>query len=110
MGDGRLVRFSTGISKVSVYIPVTIAEDMCSTTADHAGEKLRYYVRADPDEGDPEEVEVLHLREDLEVRRDRHEGSGPPVRRSQQDQHRQDFEATDPHQEHHEQFRGRRER
>jgi hypothetical protein len=41
------------------------AEDMCSITADHAGDKLRYFARADPDHDD-RDVEVLHLRDDLE--------------------------------------------
>lgn len=45
---------------------MTIAEDMCSITLEHAGGKLRYFVRADPDVGDSEETEILHLREDLE--------------------------------------------
>ncbi|WP_128476416.1 hypothetical protein [Halorussus pelagicus] len=45
---------------------MSIAEDMCSITLDHAGEKLRYFVRADPDNGDHSEVETLHLREDLD--------------------------------------------
>ncbi|UPW01120.1 hypothetical protein M0R88_03220 [Halorussus gelatinilyticus] len=43
-----------------------IAEDMCSITLAHADEKLRYFVRADPDDGDSSEVDVLHLREDLD--------------------------------------------
>lgn len=45
---------------------MTIAEDTCSITHDHAGDKLRCFVRADPDTGDPTAAEVLHLREDLD--------------------------------------------
>jgi len=41
---------------------MTVIEDMCEITLDHAGEKLRYFVRGHPDEA----TEVLHLRADLE--------------------------------------------
>jgi len=37
--------------------------DMCDIVREGAGEKLRYFARAD---GDTREVEVLHLRADLE--------------------------------------------
>jgi len=63
---------------------MTIAEDMCSITSEHAGKKLRYFARADPEDGDSSEstpdsdtdsgagvaadqrIELLHLREDLD--------------------------------------------
>jgi len=41
---------------------MTVIEDMCEITLDHAGEKLRYFVRGHPDE----DTDVLHLRADLE--------------------------------------------
>ncbi|WP_115864544.1 hypothetical protein [Halorussus litoreus] len=74
---------------------MTIAEDMCSITSEHAGRKLRYFVRADPENGNGNEgdsiserdldstdapgsevaadqqIEVLHLREDLDWTRRR---------------------------------------
>ncbi|UPV75045.1 hypothetical protein M0R89_03010 [Halorussus limi] len=45
---------------------MSIAEDMCAITLNHAGERLRYFARTDPDDGDRDEVEVLHLRDDLD--------------------------------------------
>lgn len=40
---------------------MTVIEDMCAITLDHAGEKLRYFVRANPED----EIDVLHLRDGL---------------------------------------------
>ena len=39
---------------------------MCAITHEHAGDKLRYFVRADPDEGDAAEIDRLRVRVDLE--------------------------------------------
>ncbi|MFC4447675.1 hypothetical protein [Halorussus aquaticus] len=45
---------------------MTVCEDMCSITLDHAGDKLRYFVRTDPEAGETDDVELLHLRDDLD--------------------------------------------
>ncbi|NEU55834.1 hypothetical protein [Halorussus sp. MSC15.2] len=45
---------------------MTICEDMCSITLDHADDKLRYFVRTDPETGETDDVELLHLRDDLD--------------------------------------------
>lgn len=42
---------------------MSVVADMCDIVRDHAGDGLRYFVRADPE---TRETEVLHLRDDLQ--------------------------------------------
>jgi hypothetical protein len=45
------------------------AEEMCDIVTSHGGEKIRFFIRADPE---TREQEVLHARDDLEFTKDDH--------------------------------------